>query len=63
MPFILKETFSPVYQRVIKIIRLVFLINFYFVTNPVDIETLKGVIAVEWNNSAAIIVSCVSVSW
>ena len=63
IPFILKKTFSAVCQTVIKIIRLVTLINFYFVTNPIGVNTLKGIIAVEWNKSAAMFLSCVSVSW
>lgn len=42
--------------------RLVTLINIYFVTNPIGLNTLKGVIAVEWSKSAAVFLSCVSVS-
>lgn len=49
--------------KVIKIIKLVTLINFYFVTNPIGINILKGIIAVEWNKFAAKFLSCVSVSW
>lgn len=42
--------------------RLVTLINFYFVTNPIGLNTLKGVIAVEWSKSAVVCISCVSIS-
>lgn len=63
IPFILKKVFSAVHQTVIKIVRLVTLTNIYFVTNPIGINTLKGITAVEGTKSAAIFLSCVSVSW
>lgn len=47
VPFILKKAFSAVHQTVIKIVRLVTLTNIYFVTNPIGINTLKGITAVE----------------
>lgn len=39
--FIVKKAFSAIYQTITKITRLVTLINFYFVTNPVGINALK----------------------